>query len=193
MEKKKITRNNLPIQKGKIEIDCIKIDGRTINLSPVPHQSIENYITHDNCADCGIEFEKRFTYAKRCESCSWKEEYKKSQALELVEWNGEDALCIFNDDTYFFSEDDILSYCEDHDLKPSGLMLVLCQTTNFSTIDFDHWCDEVHEDWEPSSEFFQKLKEFNEFLQNESTNTWWATNKRVDVSELDKMMEDYNE
>src|SRR5690606_36148732 len=55
-------------------------------------------------------------------------------------------------------------------------------------IDFDYWCDEVHEDWEPSSEFTKQLKDFNEFLKNESTNTWWATNKRVDVSFLDNSL-----
>lgn len=188
MERKKVTRKDLPVQKGKIDIDFIEVDGRKINLTIVPHQSIDHFITHDNCIDCGIEFEKHFTYAKRCESCAWKEECKKYQALELVEWNGEDALCIFNDDTYFFSEDDIISYCEDHDIEPSGLMLVLCHKTNFSTIDWEHWCDEVHENWEPSPEFSKRLEEFNEFLQNESTNTWWATNKRVDVSNLDRSL-----
>lgn len=182
MENRKFTRKDLPIQKGKIEIDFIEVDGRKINLTIVPHQSIEQFITHDNCMDCGAEFEKRFTYNKRCESCTLKEEYKKYQSLELVEWNGEDALCIFNDDTYFFDEDDILIYCEDRDIKPSELMLVVCKTSNFSTIDFDQWCDEVHEDWEPSSDFQKKLKEFNDFLEKESTNTWFPTNKRVTIS-----------
>lgn len=188
MEKKKVTRKDLPIQKGKIEIDFIVVDGKKINLTIIPHQSIEQFVTHDNCIGCGIEFEKIFTYAKRCESCSWKEKVKKYKSLELVKWDYEKPLCIYDDDTYFFDADDIMIYCEDNEIKPSDLMLVICNTSNFSTIDFEHWCDEVHEDWEPSAEFTKKLKEFNEFLQKESTNTWWATNKRVDVSELDKIM-----
>ncbi|GEM_PF-1695761 len=186
MEKKKVTRKDLPVQKGKLDIDFIEVDGRKINLTPVPHQSIEQFITHDDCVDCGNQFEKHFTYAKRCESCTWIEKRKKYEALELVEWDARTPLCIYDDDTYFFDADDIISYCENHDIKPSDLMLVLCETTNFSTIDFDQWCDEVHEDWEPSSEFSKRLEEFNEFLQNESTNTWWASNKRVDVSYLDR-------
>ena len=188
MEKTKTTRKDLPIKKGKIEIEFIEVGDSKINLTIVPHQSIEKYITHENCIGCGIEFEKRFTYAKRCESCAWKEKCKKYEALVIVEWDAKTPLCIYDDDTYFFDADDILIYCEDHDIKPSELMLVICKITNFSTIDFEQWCDEVHEDWEPSSEFTKKLKEFNDFLQNESTNTWLATNKRVDVSELDKMM-----
>lgn len=188
MENKKVTRKDLAIHKGKIEIDFIKVDGKKINLTIVPHQNIENYITHDNCSDCGIEFEKHFTYARRCASCAFKEKCKKYDAFELVKWDAKTPLCIYDDDTYFFDADDILIYCEDHNIKPSELMLVICKTTNFSTIDFEQWCDEVHEDWEPSSEFTQKLKEFNEFLQNESTNTWWATNKRVDVSFLDRSL-----
>ncbi len=192
MQKKKVTRKDLPIQKGKIEIEFIEVDGKKINLTIVPHQSIEQYITHDDCMDCGIEFKKHFTYAKRCESCAWKEKCKKYQALELVEWDFEAPLCIFDDDTYFFDADDILIYCDDHDIKPSELMLVVCGTSNFSTIDNDHWCDELHEDWEPSAAFEKKLKEFNEFLEKESTNTYWPTNKRVDLSALglDEMMEE---
>lgn len=182
MEKKKVTRKDLPIHKGKIDIDYIEVYGRKINLTPVPHRSIEQFITHDDCADCGIEFEKQFTYAKRCESCYWKEKRKKYEALDIVEWDGKTPICIYDDDTYFFDEDDILIYCEDRNIKPSELMLVLCQTNNFSTIDFDQWCDEVHEDWEPSSEFQKKLKEFNDFLEEESTNTWFPTNKRVTIS-----------
>lgn len=188
MEKKKVTRKDLEILKAKTDVECIIIDNKVINLTIVPHQSIENYITHDNCSECGIEFEKHFTYAKLCGQCSWQAKCKKYEALELVEWDNKTPLCIFDDDTYFFDEEGILTYCEDNDIKPSRLMLVLSKTTNFSTIDFDQWCDEVHEDWEPSSEFFQKLKEFNEFLQNESTNTWWATNKRVDISYLDRCL-----
>lgn len=190
MENKKVTRNDLPIIKGTIEVDCVKIDGRIINLTQVPKMHIENYITHENCMDCGIEFKKSGTYDKRCPSCSWKKTTEKYYTLELVEWDGETPLCIFDADTYFSNEDDIISYCEDHDIKPSELMLVLCRITTFSTIDFEHWMDEVHEDWEASNEFEQKLKEFNEFLEKESTQTCWATNKRVDVSDLDKDMED---
>ncbi len=188
MEKKKVTRKDLPVQKGKIDIDFIEVEGKKINLTPVPHQSIENYITHDWCNSCGNEFEKNGTYDMKCSACRHQQELEKYNSFSLVEWNGEDALCIFNDDTYFFNEDDIIIYCEDRDIKPSDLMLVLCHTTNFCTIDWEHWCDEVHENWEPSPEFSKRLEEFNEFLQNESTNTWWATNKRVDVSCLDRSL-----
>lgn len=75
-------------------------------------------------------------------------------------------------------------------MMPSGLLAVTCTTSNFSQIDFNHWCDEVHEDWEPSAEFEKKLKEFNEFLANEPTKTWWPSNKRVNLSFLDEQMKE---
>lgn len=185
MENKKVTRKDLPIIKGTIEVDCIKIDGKTINLTQVPQGDIKNYITHDNCITCGEEFKKPFTYCTRCQSCVNKHNNQIFNNYELVEWNGETPLCVFDDDTYFFSSDDIIQYCEDHECLPSQLQLVTCTTSNLSEIDFDHWMDEVDEDWEPSPQLVMKLNELNEFLSKESSNTWFASNKRVDVSPLD--------
>lgn len=89
METKKITAKDLPIQKGKIEIEYILVDGKQINLTPIPHRLIENYITHTDCQDCGNEFKKQYTYDKLCMSCGWKSERERYKALQLVEWDAE--------------------------------------------------------------------------------------------------------
>ncbi|MFD2599882.1 hypothetical protein ACFSQ3_13070 [Sphingobacterium corticis] len=155
------------------------IDNKAINLTPVPHGNIGNYCTHDDCESCGKEFKKNYTYEKLCGDCHSKKIISRYNELELVEWDGETPLVIFNDDQYFFNEDDIIAYCEDSECQPSDLMLVVCTTSNLSQIDFDHWIDEVHEEWEPSTELIAKLKEFNEFLAQESSNTWFEGKKRV--------------
>lgn len=179
--KTKLHRKDIEIKKGKIEVDCIVIDGKTINLTPVPHRDISNFITHDDCADCGIEFKKEYTYQYKCESCLFKAKVDKYNSLELVEWDGETPLCIYDDDTYFFDYESIEEYCDEREITMSGLMLVLCEKSNFNHIEFDYWADDIHEDWEPSDEFVKKVKEFNDFLEIESTNTWFASKKRVKI------------
>lgn len=187
MEKKKITRKDLPVLKGKIEIEFIEINGKKINLTPSPHSAIENYITHENCIDCGNEFEKRFTYEKSCKDCQNKKESDKYFKLELIEWDGETPLFDYeSDNEYFFSLDEVSDYCDENDLKPTDLMLVTCVKTSFPAVDLETITDSgeiVHEDWEPSKEFEDKLKEFNAWLTNQNTNTWLPGNKRVSISE----------
>lgn len=185
MESKKITKKKLQLTKAKIEIDCVIIDNKPINLTPVPHGNIDNYITHLDCKSCGLEFKKRYSHYSTCPDCQHKSNIDKYYTMPLVEWDGK--ACLFeylSDDKYFFDTDSIVEYCEDNEINPRDLMLVVCSTSNFSTIGFDNWEEEVHEDWEPSAEFEQKLKEFNDFLSNEPSRTWFPTDKRVDISEL---------
>lgn len=184
MENKKVTRKDLTVVKGKIEVDTLLIDNKKINLTPVPNGIIETYITHRDCEDCGVEFEKQYTYDRFCIECSSRIRKSKYFKLDLVEWNEEDALCIYNDDVYFFNVEDISEYCKDNKLELKDVHLVACYPTSFSPIDWETIeQDQTHEDWEPSDEFKAKVNEFNKWLTQQSTNTWMATNKRVDISE----------
>lgn len=44
---------------------------------------------------------------------------------------------------------------------------------------YDLYEDVTHEDWEPSKELEEKVKEFNEFLRTERTNTYFPIKKRI--------------
>lgn len=177
----KVHRNDLQIVKGKIEVDCVIIDNKPINLTPVPAYSIDNYCTHDDCISCGKEFKKRFLYIKICDECQYKKDVDKYYSYDLVEWDGETAVVLYDGDKYFFNQEDIEIYCEENELNPEKLMLVLCSTSNLSQIDLDHWRDDVHDDWEPSDEMLKRLKDFNDFLSKEPSNTWFPTKKRIQL------------
>ncbi|MCS4164421.1 hypothetical protein [Sphingobacterium sp. BIGb0116] len=186
MEKAKVTRKDLEIKKGTIEVDFIIVDGKTVNLTPVNYQSIEKYITHEECIDCGTEFAKRFSYDRKCSVCQSLDEIVKYNELPLVEWDGESALALYNDDLYFFDYESIEQYCEEHETEISSLLLVVCERSYFGHIDYEHFADNVHEDWEPSTEMKAKLEEFNKFLDSQSTETWFPSKKRVDLTEFAK-------
>lgn len=179
-EIKKVRREDLEIKKGTIEVDCVLIDGKPINLTQVSYQSIETFITHDNCVKCGNEFKKEYSFNNKCSMCKFADELERYEKLALIEWDGETPLCIFNDDKYFFSVDDIQEYIdEQEDLNIEDLMLCVCEESSFLQIDYQHFADVVHDEWEPSDEMKRKLEEFNDFLRAESTNTWFQGKQRV--------------
>ena len=176
------SEKDLTIKKGKVSVEYIEVDGKIINLTPVHAQNIELYITHKDCEQCGTEFEKSYTYDRFCSSCAHEKFKKRYFGLELVEWDEKTPLCLFEDDTYFFDRDEIEEYCEEHEVEISGLMLVLCEESSFVPLDLECLTSSggvVHEDWEPSEQLEQKIKEFNDFLEKEGTDTWFPTNKRV--------------
>lgn len=182
-KERKVTAADLPIKKGTIEVDCIVVDGKTINLTPVPHYSIDKYITHRNCEKCGVEFKKPYDYVKKCNACIALSVRERWENLPLVAYDGKKPLFIYDSDNqYFFDLDDLYQYCEDEEIDVSELMLVTCVGTSFSEIDIETITSDgetVHEDWEPSNEFLAKIDEFNEWLTNQNTNTWFPSDERV--------------
>lgn len=85
MNKSKVTRKDLTVVKGAVKVDTLLLDGKKINLTPVPHGNIEIYITHTECDQCGIEFEKQYTYDRFCADCANKIRSDKYYKLELVQ------------------------------------------------------------------------------------------------------------
>lgn len=145
--------------------------------------SKDSLATHSDCESCGIEFKKNYTYQRLCGSCKTKAEWEKYKKLELVEWNGSDAVCLYGDDKYFFDKDDILEYCEENEIESSQLQLVLCYRTSFDEINVcELQQDNVHDDWEPDAELLELEKQLNDYFRKASTNTWMPGNKRISVS-----------
>ncbi|WP_437918564.1 hypothetical protein [Sphingobacterium sp. LRF_L2] len=188
-KERKVTAADLPIKKGTVEVDCIEVDGKTINLTPVPHFSIDKYITHRNCEKCGVEFKKPYDYVKKCDACISSAVREKWEKLPIVGYDGKKPLFLYNSDNqYFFDIGDIIDYCEENEIDVSELMLVTCVKSSFSEIDIEDLTSSyevVHEDWEPSDAFLAKLAEFNEWLTRQNTNTYFPSNERVVIRKED--------
>lgn len=139
--------------------------------------------THLRCKQCETGFTtKGWTI---CESCRGAKEKTKMEK-KIDQWNklpetslpDEYAMfyCIVHNDFMRADDESICEYCEENDLKPSDLRLVLASKTSMRQIDYDFFCDDVHEDHEFSAEFDSKLKEFNAFLSNYDTTTYEVPN-----------------
>lgn len=150
----------------------------------------DNLATHADCQDCGIEFEKDYTYQRLCFNCEQKKDADNYQKLEVVEWDGKTCVHLYDsDDKYFFDMGDIDDYLDginsdiensNNHITASQLRLVLCEETSFGEINISElFQDELSESWDYDKELQDKENEFNKFLKKYSTRTWMPTNKRI--------------
>lgn len=117
--------------------------------------------THHAC-ECGKDAEKNYIM---CPECRQKATVERWQKMPAKEWDGSEPVTIFNGDEYFFSEDDLIEYCEDHDCKPEDLMLVFCEENHYGSIDAGYWEDVIPEEGDIPKALEQKLDEFNDFIK----------------------------
>lgn len=113
--------------------------------------------THKACA-CGKQMSKHYT---KCEGCRNRANMERYNALPEKEYDGE-YLYSHVADKYFFSEDELLEYCEDEEVKPEDLRLVFCEPNYLGTLELN--CDEFPED-AVSKEVLSKLDELNRLIQ----------------------------
>ncbi|GGH24779.1 hypothetical protein FAZ19_16180 [Sphingobacterium alkalisoli] len=190
--KKKVTKQDIEIKKGTVEVDVFIVDGQPKILNPIPvFERIDKFLTHINCTRCGKEFEKEYEHSKRCSACIIADTLEKYNKFPLIEWDGKTPLCLYDDEVFFFDYSEIEEYCDDNEVEMSELMLVECVKSTFNTIDIEQISqDVVHEDWDPSNELETKLYEFNDFLQNHSTNTWFPGDRRVTLQKEKEVRND---
>ena len=141
------------------------------------------------CKDCGSEYGgKAYTYCPVCRQKKYNERFLK---LELAEWDGIAPICIWMDDEYFFDESELHDYCDNNDIKPSSLRLVLCEPNNPPVFDLDDFlCDVLPEDTgidEISVKPDKTAKEIedvvNQWIESVSPITWIGGNKRINIED----------
>lgn len=175
-EKPKLNYNDVKIIKGEEKRDFFRVEGGQWNLQE--HSARYEACTHINCRECGQEAERN--HKMLCPVCLDKKNREEYEKLPLAEWNGEDFLCLYRDEVYFEDIDSIEDYCEENEIDPNSLRLVLCQQTRFSAINIaELQMDNVAENWEPSKELCDLEEALNAYLRKASTNAWESTNKRV--------------
>lgn len=138
--------------------------------------------THTRCKDCETGFaSKSWTICEYCRGV--KEKTRLEEKLErwskLPEGEPDDdgmVYCLVNDCFIQADMDHITDFCDENELEFSDLRLVVAAKSNLREIDYDFFCDDVHEDHEFTKEFETRLKEFNEFLSNYDTRSFEIPN-----------------
>ena len=153
--------------------------------------AINNVITHKKC-ECGNIMR---TYQMKCDSCSHVSTRDKYNKLKHMDWDGETPLCLYDDDKYFFSEDEVYDYLEDlnYDVeeedktKLEDLMLVICIPNHLPQIEYFSLCDDILPDDADyperliSSEIQIKLEEINKLISEHKPISWTQGRLRTKI------------
>lgn len=135
--------------------------------------------THRPCEDCGEPANKHFIV---CSTCRAKRQRAKYDALPKEEWNG-DPICLYDGDKFFFDLDDIICYCEDHDVRPQDLMLTDTRPDGLRRVDDDYWCDDLPEGVEVPDTVYDALEVLNKAIVGVGDIVWWMKgSKRIVLS-----------
>jgi hypothetical protein len=132
------------------------------------HQARWSGCTHIKC-ECGKVREKAYTC---CEDCRNKNDRERHLKLPFKEWDGKEPVTEAFGDRYFFNLEDLEEYMAENEIEEIDLLI--CDPVHYSHIDSEYIVNgEAHEDWEPSGELENKIKELNDYLSTLPPHSWY--------------------
>ncbi len=138
--------------------------------------------THLACEQCGTATHKHHRYCTFCRpermAATW-------SALEKRPWDGTTPVMVHQGDEFFMSAEEFIGWCADNEVEPEGVHLVHCKPRLLSTIDEDHFADDLPEDGELPPAIAEALAALNTAIQAHTEPvSWWADNVAVDPESL---------
>ena len=124
--------------------------------------------THQLC-DCGEVVERSRV---KCEKCFAKDRWEKYKTLETKVWDGVEYLVEWDDDKFFFSDSELMDYCEEMQMQPQDLQLVFAVPVYGRFLDDDYFCDELYEDGELPDSIYEAMGVFNEVVKAAGPLSW---------------------
>lgn len=141
------------------------------------HMARYSSCTHQRC-ECGEIMKKGWT---KCEKCRITSAIEKYNLLPFKEWNGKEIVYSDMADKYFRDSDEIEDYCEEEEIEPSELRLLLCVPNYFDQVDSDIWSDVLPEDSEGDlpKKLQDALNAFNEVIKSLPPASYSPSNTRT--------------
>lgn len=140
--------------------------------------------THKKCFIEGCEnLIPISSYLLSCDSCRDIIRNKIYQDYPVIDWDEKTPLCLFDDDRYFTSVEEIEEYCYEHELEIEDLKLVLCKPIEYPRIDVDSLfegtlgCDD-----DPSDEVIDAIERLNKEIDLMSPSLWCGSEVAVRIS-----------
>lgn len=124
--------------------------------------------THKLC-ECGKV--AKISYI-RCRECQHKVDVDLYNAMPFKEWDQETFVYSKACDKYFNDPSDIDEYCQENEIKPCDLMLVICEPNSFGYINPEYWENELSEDGELPEELEVGVNKINELIQTLPPASW---------------------
>lgn len=138
--------------------------------------------THLSCKKCGTVHNKNTIMCDPCHALHmaavWDE-------LEKRPWDGTTPVMVHQGDEFFFDAESFANWCADNEVEREGVHLVHCKPQHLSTIDEDHFADDLPEDGELPPAIAEALAALNTAIQAHTEPvSWWADNVAVDPESL---------
>jgi len=135
--------------------------------------------THRKCPKC----EEPIPNNSYCHPCWDKKQNDEYQAMPIIEWDEKSPICLRDGEEYFFSADDLYSYCDNNEIQPQDLQLVLCKPIYAHKIDEEDWIDDLPEEGEIPDWLIEAIDEFNNTIKlNKEPLSYTPGNTRVKVN-----------
>ena len=132
MSEEKVIMYNDPALVEPVKVDAFKgADGQVYLTESVARW---NNCTHVKCDNCGGAARRGWLM---CDNCREAHQIDAYSLYETKEWDGETPLYSESDDQYFFNEDEIRDYCEEHEVKIDSLRLVFCKPEYLKQVDLE--------------------------------------------------------
>lgn len=143
--------------------------------------------THKKCEVCGKVFEKTWS---SCPDCQRTARYERFKKLEYKEWDGVEFICVYDGDEYFWDLESLQEYMCENDLD--DIDLYICTPIFYNTIDSETVAGDAHEDWEPTTELENKIKEFNDYIKTLNPHSWSPGKIRTSYKLPEDVKAEYN-
>jgi hypothetical protein len=143
-----------------------------------------NGATHQKCANPGCDGITPICGYVYCDMCRVKKDNDRYASFPVEKWDGKTPLSIFNDDHFFFSSEDIESYCEYHEVKPENVKFVRCEPSVLPTLNLEDFFEDVLPDngYEFSQELIDAEKAFNDAVAAMGVVSWIPADVAVRVT-----------
>jgi hypothetical protein len=120
-----------------------------------------------------------------CGICHQKRQKEKYNAMPFKEWDGDTPICTFDNDIFFYCHDGVREHCEENDIRPKDLELVICSPVSPSEIDESHFDDDLAEDHNlsdvASNELIDALDKINKIIRDHDPFCWMPGEYRTTV------------
>lgn len=137
--------------------------------------------THLACEQCGAPHSKNW----HCEPCTSSRKADAWAKLKKRPWDGTTPVTLHDGDEFFFDAESFVNWCADNDVRPEDVRLVHCKPQHLSTIDEDHFADDLPEDGELPPAIAEALAALNTAIQAHTKPvSWWADNVAVDPESI---------
>jgi hypothetical protein len=151
----------------------------------------EHFARYDGCThrtcECGKDMEKHWI---KCEKCRQKDSCERYLKKPFKEWDGESPLTTYDDDRYFWDEDDLFDYCEENDISPEDLNLVIAEPQYATEITGECWSDLLPDDQDIGDvypELAEAIEKVNELIRKkEKPLSWTAGKYRTEVKKREE-------